>query len=135
MTVLVDTSVWADFFNGYPSPEADALAELIEDEVEVVTCGLVLAEFFQGIRDRTSLRTLERFFRDMDNLTPKEPDSYLAAAELYRGLRAQGVSVRSTIDCLIARLAEEAGVMLLAKDRDMKHIIESGVCRVKSVPL
>ena len=133
MTVLVDTSVWVDFFNRHNSREADALARLIEDEAEIATCGVVLAEFFQGIRDRESLKTLEGFFRDMPLLTPREPDTYLAAAELYRGLRARGVLVRSTIDCLIVRMAQEADVLLLAKDRDINRIIESGLCRVKAV--
>ena len=135
MTVLVDTSVWVDFFNRHTSPEAEALVRLIDDEYEIATCGVVLAEFFQGIRDRESLETLEGFFRDMPLLTPREPDTYLAAAELYRGLRARGVSVRSTIDCLIVRMAHEAGVLLLAKDRDINRIIESGMCRVKAVSL
>ena len=133
MTVLVDTSVWVDFFNRHNSREADALARLIEDEAEIATCGVVLAEFFQGIRDRESLKTLEGFFRDMPLLTPREPDTYLAAAELYRSLRARGVSVRSTIDCLIVRMAQEADVLLLAKDRDINRIIESGLCKVKAV--
>ena len=86
MTVLVDTSVWIDFFNGYSSPEAESLALLIEDEVEIVTCGLVVAEFFQGIRDRKSLNTLRRFFLDMRLLAPKEPETYFSAAQLYREL-------------------------------------------------
>lgn len=135
MTVLVDTSVWVDFFNDYPSQEAQGLANLIEDEVEIATCGLVVAEFFQGIRGRRSLKSLEVYFRDMVNLKPREPETYLAAAGLYRGLRARGVSVRSTVDCLIARLAEEAGVSLLAKDRDMRLILDSGLCEARSVPL
>ncbi len=135
MTVLVDTSVWVDFFNRHTSREADALAQFIEDEAEIATCGVVVAEFFQGIRDRESLETLESFFRDMPMLTPREPATYLAAAELYRGLRARGISVRSTIDCLILRMAHEAGTLLLAKDRDMTRIVESGLCRVRAVPL
>jgi len=132
MKVLMDTSVWVDFFNDHPSQEAQGLASLIQDEVEIVTCGLVLTEFFQGIRDRRSLQRLEVYFRDMVNLEPREPETYFAAAELYRDLRARGVSVRSTVDCLIARLAEEAGVSLLAKDRDMRLILDSGLCAVRS---
>jgi len=135
MTVLVDTSVWVDFFNGYASPEAKSLALFIEDEVEIVTCGLVMAEFFQGIRDRGTLDTLQGFFLDMPLLQPKEPETYLDAATLYRELRSRGVSVRSTVDCVIARLAEEAGTMLLAKDRDMKQILDSGLCKVRPAPL
>jgi predicted nucleic acid-binding protein len=132
--VLVDTSVWVDFFNRHPSREADLLARLIEDEVEVVTCGVVIAEFFQGIRRTESLGELERQFRDMACLPPREPDTYFAAASLYRDLRARGLTVRSTIDCLIARLAEENGTLLLAKDRDMVQILDSGLVAVRGLP-
>jgi hypothetical protein len=135
MTVLVDTSVWVDFFTGYHSPEAESLARLIEDEAEIVTCGLVVAEFFQGIRDRRSLNTLHTFFLDMPLLQPKEPETYSGAAGLYRELRARSVSVRSTVDCVIARLAEEGGTLLLAKGRDMKQILDSGLCSKRAAPI
>ena len=135
MRVLVDTSVWIDFFNGHPSPEAEILAGLIEDEVELLTCGVVVAEFMQGIRDKKALERLEFHFRDMDWLTPEEPQTYLSAAELYRRLRAQGITIRSTIDCLIAVLAQDHGAFLLAKDRDMRLIVESGLLEVREFPL
>ena len=110
------------------------LAGFIEDEVDIVNWGVVRAEFFQGISHRGSLKSSEPFFRDMNCLTPLEPESYLASTALYRNLRRRGISVRSTIDCLIARLAEEAAVFLLAKDRDMRHILASGLCGARSVP-
>lgn len=133
MRVLVDTCVWVDFFNRHPSREASALVQLIEDEVGILTCGVVIAEFFQGIRRRSSVAALAAHFRHMAWLTPREPDTYLAAAELYRVLRSKGITIRSTIDCLIAGLAAENGVLLLAKDRDIIQIIESGLIDVRSV--
>ena len=135
MRVLIDTSVWIDFFNGHPSPEAETLAQLIEDEVELLTCGVVVAEFMQGIRDEKALERLEFHFRDMDWLTPEEPQTYLSAAELYRRLRAQGITIRSTIDCLIAVLAQDHGAFLLAKDRDIRLIIENGLLDLRKFPL
>jgi predicted nucleic acid-binding protein len=134
MRVLVDTSVWVDFFNRHPSREAELLTHLIEDEVDLVTCGVIVAEFFQGIRRTESLNELEAHFRDMAWLSPKEPETYLAAAALYRDLRAQGVTVRSTIDCLIAHLAEAHGALLLAKDRDLARILESDLTTVRGLP-
>lgn len=135
MKVLVDTSVWVDFFSGHPSAEADTLEWLIEAEADIITCGLILTEFFQGIRRRKTIPKLEIFFRDMTCLEPREPDTYLAAAALFRDLRARGITVRSTVDCLIAQLAVENGVMVLARDRDVRLILESGLCDVRPVPL
>lgn len=134
MRVLVDTSVWIDFFNGHPSDEAEALAGLIADEVELVTCGVVIAELFQGIRRTESLPELERQFRDMECLRPSEPDSSLAAASLFRALRAEGITVRSTIDCLIVTLAAEHGAYVLARDRDIDQILGSGLTAARSLP-
>ena len=53
MRVLVDTSAWVGFLNGFPSPAADAVAELLQGDDDVCTCGIVVAEVFQGLpRDR-----------------------------------------------------------------------------------
>jgi len=133
--VLVDTSVWVDFFNGEESIEAKTLAHLIEDRQPVATCGVVVAEFFQGLRKQRSLVELRRYFLELDYLKPREPDSYLAAADLFRALREKGVTIRSTIDCLIAQMASENGALLLAKDRDMKQILTSGLCHTQAAPL
>jgi predicted nucleic acid-binding protein len=124
MRVLVDTSAWVDFFNRHPSREAEVLTRLIEDEVDLVTC---------GIRRKESLPELEGQFRDMECLAPREPDTYFAAAQLYRELRAKGLTVRSTIDCLIVRLAEENGALVLAKDRDMMQILGSGLTTARGL--
>jgi predicted nucleic acid-binding protein len=133
--VLVDTSVWADFFNGHPSPHAEALSRLIREEADVLTCGVVAAEVLQGIRRSEELRSIERLLLDMEWLTPREPETYVEAANLYRQLRARGSTIRSTIDCLIAKLAEENGALLLSKDRDLRTIAESGLVDVRSLPL
>ncbi len=135
MRVLVDTSAWVDFFNGHPSPQADALAQLIREEADVLTCGVVAAEVLQGIRRSASLAKIERHFLDMEWLTPREPETYLEAANLYRNLRSQGLTIRSTIDCVIARLAEENGALLLSKDRDLQLIIDSKLLNLRSLPL
>jgi len=109
------------------------LTRLIEAEVELVTCGVVIAEFFQGIHKTETLPELNHHFRLLSYLTPREPESYLAAAALFRALRGQGITIRSTIDCLIACLAEENNVSLLAKDRDIHMILASGLCRAQGL--
>ncbi len=135
MRVLVDTSAWVDFFNGHPTPQADALAQLIREEADVLTCGVVAAEVLQGIRRSANLAKIERHFLDMEWLTPREPETYLEAANLYRNLRSRGLTIRSTIDCVIAKLAEENDALLLSTDRDLQLIIDSKLLDIRSLPL
>jgi len=133
--VLVDTSAWVDFFNGHPSPEAEALSRLIREEADVLTCGVVVAEVLQGLRKSKTLTQIEQHFLDMEWLTPIEPETYVDAAGLYRSLRSKGVTIRSTIDCMIAGLADENDVLLLSKDRDLRLIIESDLLNLKALPI
>ncbi|HSN53785.1 MAG TPA: PIN domain nuclease [Candidatus Sulfomarinibacteraceae bacterium] len=135
MRVLVDTSAWIDFLNGHPSPEASAMARLIREEADVVTCGVVVAEVLQGLRRPGTRAEIEGHLLDMEWLTPREPETYLEAARVYRELRSRGITIRSTIDCLIATLAAEHDVLLLSKDRDLELIVESGLLGIKSLPV
>jgi hypothetical protein len=135
MRVLVDTSVWIDFFNGHGSPHAQTLARLIREETELVTCGLVVSEVLQGLRQTKTLPTIEDHLREMEWLTPTEPDTYIEAANLFRRLRQRGVTIRSTIDCVIAKLAADHDALILSKDRDLALIIESKVLEVRSMPV
>jgi predicted nucleic acid-binding protein len=131
VSVLVDTSVWVDFLNGFPSPVADALAELLEgDDDDVCTCGIVVAEVFQGLRRDEGRDAMRRSFEDLIFLEPPGIGLYLRAAELCRALRKRGKTVRSTVDCIIAVIAEDSGSALLAHDRDMDAILDSGLLRV-----
>ncbi|MCK7580677.1 MAG: PIN domain-containing protein [Chromatiales bacterium] len=50
--MLVDTSVWIDYFNGYPSPEADRLARAINDNEPIILCGIVMTEILLGLEER-----------------------------------------------------------------------------------
>jgi len=133
--VLVDTSAWVDFFNGHPSPEAEALTRLIRDEADVLTCGLIVAEVLQGLWQAKSLAQIEQHFLDMEWLSPREPETYVESASLNRHLRAKGVTIRSTIDCVIAKLADENDVLLLSKDSDLRMIIESGLLNLRALPI
>ena len=134
MRVLVDTSVWADFLNGFPSPAADALAQFLQGDDDVCTCGIVVAEVFQGLRRDRGRDTIQRSFEDLTYVEPPGIHLYLRAAELHRALRERGRTVRSTVDCIIAAIAEEGGCALLARDRDMDAIIDSGLLKTTRWP-
>ena len=125
----MDTSAWVDFLNGYDSPERAAVAALVAGEDEICTCGIVVAEVFQGLRRDKGREALRRFFGDMVFLEPSGIGVYFRAAEIYASLRRRGFTVRSTIDCLVAALAEESECHVLAKDRDLDVILSSGLVR------
>jgi predicted nucleic acid-binding protein len=135
LRVLVDTSAWVDFLNGYPSAERQALASLFLSDHEICTCGVVVAEVFQGLRREKGLARLTARFRDLTYLEPGGIDIYFRAADLYRTLRQRGKTIRSTIDCLIATLADEHNCSLLARDGDMDLLLASGLLNVGRWPL
>ena len=134
MKVLVDTSVWVDFLNGHPSREAAALADLLRGDDEICTCGTIVAEVFQGLRKEEGRRAIQKSFEDLTFLEPSGIDLYFRAAETYRRLRGTGHTVRSTIDCVIAVVAEENACYLLARDRDLDAILASGLLKVRAWP-
>lgn len=132
MKVLVDTSVWADFFNGYPSAHERTLSRLVAGQDEVCTCGVVVAEVFQGLRQERGRAEVIGLFRKLLFLEPSGINAYFRAADLYRSLRRRGITVRSTVDCLIAVIAEENDCDVLARDRDLDAILQSGLVKARA---
>ncbi|RPI27137.1 MAG: PIN domain nuclease [Acidobacteria bacterium] len=134
MRVLIDSSAWVEFLNGTASPQRRAVAELVAGEDEICTCGVIVAEVFQGLRRHQGRDRLQRLFQDLLFLEPSGIGSYFRAAEVYRLLRGKGVTVRSTIDCLIAVVAEENGCYILTRDKDLDLILQSGAVDSRSWP-
>lgn len=135
MRVLIDSSAWVDFLNGVSSPERRAVADLLSGSHDLCTCGVIVAEVFQGLRKDKGRARLAELFRDLTFLEPEGIDPYFRSAELYRNLRKRGKTIRSTIDCLIMVLAEEHGCSVLARDRDMETILASGLSPVRRWPV
>lgn len=121
--ILVDTSVWIDYFNGNPSKAADALDDLLGKK-RILMGDLILVEVLQGFRadkdHAAALRLLGRLPFEM--MVGRK--IALAAAANYRGLRAKGVTPRKTIDVLIATFCIENGHILLHTDRDFEAMAE-----------
>jgi len=134
MRILVDTCVWGDFFNGHPSTEAEALADLINGEDEICTCGVVVSEVFQGLRRDATRRKIEELFRALLFLEPVGIEPYLEAASLYCRLRKRGIAVRSTVDCLIAIIASAHNCNVLTRNKDLYRIVEGGGLGIRLWP-
>ena len=115
--VLVDTTVWIDLFRGKSTPEVRELERLLKEGKNLCICGVILTEVLQGIREDTDYRrTLARF--DDFLFLPMNRQTFMAAAGMYRSLRRRGVTIRKTVDCMIAAVAIEHDVALLHHDRD-----------------
>ncbi len=122
MKVLVDTSVWIDFFSAQPNAQVVTLENLIQERQDLCICGLILTEVFQGIRQNRELVEIRRIFEPLIYL-PMDRSTFEKAANIYRDLRKKGITIRNSIDCLIAAVAIEQEVVLLHSDRDF-HFIE-----------
>ena len=112
--VLVDTSIWIDFFQHPVSPQAAMLENLIKEHNRVVLCGIILQEVLQGIRDNKSYTATKERLTKLPYLDMSK-EIHLAAASLYRSLRAKGITVPSA-DTSIAALAILNQIPLYTKD-------------------
>jgi predicted nucleic acid-binding protein len=126
--VLVDTSVWIDFFQAPDSHSAENLSKLIVGHNQVMLCGVVLQEVLQGIRGTRNLDLVqERLSRFPFIKTDKE--TWLQAASLYRKLRAKGITVPTT-DATIAALAMQHNLLLFSRDRHFETIAAGTTLRL-----
>jgi len=119
--VLVDTTVWIDFFIGRDAPHVAMLQELIESEEDLSLCGVILAEVLQGIRSDTDFTKTKEYLDDLIFL-PMRQTTFIRAAEMYRSLRKMGITIRKPVDCMIASVSIEYDALLLHNDRDFDNI-------------
>jgi predicted nucleic acid-binding protein len=119
--VLVDTSVWVDFFRGASSKQADALKCLLIKNADICVCGVIVTEILQGIRVDSQFRKTNELL-DATVFLPMTRETYIQAAKLYRKLRKKGFTIQKPIDCMIAAVAIEHDVPLLHKDKDFQPL-------------
>lgn len=120
--ILVDTSVWIHVFRDKSGAEGVRLRSLTADEGVVLTRFNQL-ELLQGCRDDAEWRLLKAYLETQDYLEISSTQ-WEASARIYFDLRRLGKTVRSPIDCCIAQLALEHGLLLLHRDGDFEAIAE-----------
>lgn len=129
--VVVDSSVWIDFFSGRPSPGRLELRRLLyESDIRLVVPDLVLFEVMRGFRAERDHRMAGRLFDTLSVESCAGTFLALSAAQHYRHLRSRGITVRSAIDVLIATFCIENDYMLLHHDRDFDAFAEHRGLRV-----
>jgi predicted nucleic acid-binding protein len=115
--ILVDTSVWIDYFNGRATPWTDLLDRLLEAE-HVLMGDLILVEVLQGFRSDLEFHRARRHLETLEFRGMVSREIAIAAARNHRVLRARGVTARKTIDTIIATFCIVDGHELLHCDRD-----------------
>ncbi len=117
--ILVDSSVWIDFFSSSPGSGGAELRRMIEDSEPFALTGVVVTEVLQGLtRDVT---VIEQSLSQWDMLEPRGFKTYQRAAAIYRSARGKGIAL-TTIDTLIAAIALEHRASVFTLDRDFSRI-------------
>jgi predicted nucleic acid-binding protein len=121
--ILVDSSVWVDYFRAADTPEV-ALLDSMFGRTPLAVGDLIAAEVLQGVRDEREFKWVKRTFDSFAHVDLCDYDLAIKASENYRALRAKGITIRKTIDTLIATRCIEDGLTLLHADRDFLPFAE-----------
>ncbi len=121
--ILVDAGVWIDYLNGVASGQTDRL-DLALGKDEVLIGDLTLVEVLQGIRGEREFERTRMHLSSLELIRIVDPEIAVQSARNDRRLRAAGVTVRKTIDCLIATRCIEDGYPLLYSDRDFDPFVD-----------
>jgi len=128
--ILVDTSVWIELLNARRGPRITE-----EELLNFATCGPVVQEVFEGLRDHPWAEAFREAFLALPVLSdPLSVETFLAAAEIYRQGRRKGYTIRSSTDCLIAAIAIDHKIPVWHKDRDFETIARLTSLQTKRYP-
>ena len=121
--ILVDSSVWIDYFRGVSTPQSDRLDALLGAQPLVIG-DIVLAEVLQGFDSDRDFNQALGLMTSLDLIEIGGRDVAIQAARNFRALRVLGVTVRKTIDTLIATRCIEDRLTLLYSDRDFDPFVK-----------
>ena len=120
--ILVDSSVWIDFFRGTVTPQVDVLDRLLGEE-PVAIGDLMMTEVLQRFASERDFNKARRMLGTLDLVEIGGRDVMIEAARYFRDLRGRGITIRKTIDTLIATRCIVSGYRLLYSDRDFDPFV------------
>jgi predicted nucleic acid-binding protein len=120
--IVVDTTVWIDFLEARGTAFDRHLTELVERDAPIALVDIVYCEVLQGIRDEDTYQRTRVSLRAHPILRPRGLETFESAASLYRRARRQGLTIRRSVDCLIAATCLEAAAEIYHNDRDFDAI-------------
>jgi predicted nucleic acid-binding protein len=121
--ILVDSSVWIEYFNGVVNPQTDRLDDLLGSEPLAIG-DLILTEVLQGFIEDAAFEKARRLLLSLTIVDLGGKEIAILAARHFRMLRKRGITVRKTIDLLIATRCIESGYQLLHCDRDFDPFVK-----------
>ena len=121
--ILVDSSVWIDYFRGVATAQTERLDSLLGREPLAIG-DLILAEVLQGFVSDRDFNQAKKLLDSLEVVELGGKDIAIQAAKNFRTLRALGFSVRKTIDTIIATRCIEGGFTLLHSDRDFEPFVK-----------
>jgi predicted nucleic acid-binding protein len=123
MPLVVDSSVWIDYFNGQQNAETDTLDAALSVE-EILMGDLILTEVLQGFRKQSEFHKAQELLGYFAIVPMLGPEMAITSAENYRKLRQQGITVRKTIDVMIATYCIEHSLPLLYYDLNFDPMVK-----------
>jgi len=130
--VLVDTSVWINFFKANETGSSLFLKNNLSNII-VATCPVIVQEVLQGILSDKEFKAVSSYFNTLTKFSDNPYELALDAARLYRDIRKAGFTIRKPNDCLIASYAIKHNVKLLHDDKDFYYIATNSNLMVQSV--
>lgn len=124
--IIVDSSVWIDYFNGTLTPQTNRLDILLSQQL-IGTRDLILAEVLQGFREDKDYQIALQLFQSLEFYNMLNKKLALQTAQNYRFLRKQGITVRKTIDVMIETFCIENNCSLLHSDKDFDKMLVLGL--------
>lgn len=121
--IVVDSNVWADYFNGSSSAYVERLDSGLLDEEDIAILPIIVTEVLQGFRTSGGFDRARDILTRLPVIQP-DLDCHVEAALLFRKLRSSGVTVRSSIDCVIAQTCIKSRSTLLSSDADFRLIAQ-----------
>jgi len=127
--ILIDSSVLIRFLGSKETdPHVEALNHLIAQDIPFAICPYVYQEVLQGTADEVTYRRVKTYLDTLEMLwLPPHLDTYARAARMYWELRRKGVTIRSSVDMMIALTAIDHDAFLLHDDRDFDAIAAAGM--------
>ena len=128
---LVDTSVWVGYFNG-ARHQLEAVRELIASREKLFITGIVLSEVLQGFKSDSGFESAREALTALPGI-PLGLEECVAAAKMYRSLRAKGITVRGVVDSLIAAQCISNELTLVSSDKDFEPFVRHFRLKLRSV--